>query len=123
MKKSISLFLILALMGTWGSCKKDFLVVKPSGSLDVGLLSNVKGLDALLVGTYSMLKGTNSQFGWEASAANWVYGSIRGMEANKGTDSGDQSDLNALQNYTETTTEPWLNVKWREVYEAISRFC
>jgi hypothetical protein len=121
MKKYISLILILALMGTWGSCKKDFLVVKPAGSLDVGLLSNKKGLDALLVGAYSMLKGSNNQFGWEASSTNWVYGSIRGLEANKGTDSGDQPDINPIQTYTETSTNPYLNVKWREVYEAVSR--
>jgi hypothetical protein len=50
-----------------------------------------------------------------------VYGSIRGLEANKGTDSGDQPDINPIQTYTETATNPYLNVKWREVYEAISR--
>jgi starch-binding outer membrane protein, SusD/RagB family len=121
MKKYISLILILALMGTWGSCKKDFLVVKPAGSLDVNLLSNSKGIEALLVGAYSLLKGSSGQFGWEAAATNWVYGSIRGLEANKGTDSGDQPDINPIQTYTETATNPYLNVKWREVYEAISR--
>jgi hypothetical protein len=121
MKKYISLILILALMGTWGSCKKDFLVVKPAGSLDVGLLSNPNGIEALLVGAYSLLRGSNSQFGWEAASTNWVYGSIRGLEANKGTDSGDQPDINPIQTYTETSTNPYLNVKWREVYEAIAR--
>ena len=121
MKKYISLILILALMGTWGSCKKDFLVVKPAGSLDVSLLSNSNGIEALLVGAYSLLRGSNGQFGWEASSTNWVYGSIRGLEANKGTDSGDQQDINPIQTYTETATNPYLNVKWRELYEAISR--
>jgi hypothetical protein len=121
MKKYISLLLILAMMGTWGSCKKDFLVVKPSGSLDVNVLANTKGLDALLVGAYSMLKGSNNQFGWEASAANWLYGSIRGMEANKGTDSGDETDVNPISNYSEDSTFLYLDVKWREVYEAIAR--
>jgi hypothetical protein len=121
MKKYISLILILALAGIWPSCKQDYLNVKPAGSLDVGLLSNAKGIEALLVGGYSLLRGSNGQFGWEASSTNWVYGSIRGLEANKGTDSGDQPDINPLQTYTETATNPYLNVKWREVYEAISR--
>ncbi len=46
-----------------------------------------------------MLDGMSSQFGWESAATNWVYGSIRGMEANKGTDSGDQPDINPIQTF------------------------
>lgn len=121
MKKYISLILILALSGIWPSCKQDFLNVKPAGSLDIGLLSNASGIEALLVGAYSMLKGSNSQFSWQASATNWVWGSIRGLEANKGTDSGDQPDINPIQTYTETATNSYFDVKWREDYEAISR--
>lgn len=120
-KKYISLFLILAVVATWTSCREDFLNVKPAGSLDVNLLSNEKGLDALMVGAYSLLRGSNGQFGWEAASTNWVYGSIRGMESNKGTDSGDQPDINPIQTYSESATNPYLNVKWRQVYEAISR--
>ncbi len=121
MKKYIILILILAVIGTWGSCKEDFLTVAPTGSLDQGLLQTTKGIDALLVGAYSLLDGGSSSYGWEAAASNWVYGSIRGLEANKGTDSGDQPDINPIQTYTETATNPYLNVKWREGYEAISR--
>ncbi len=87
----------------------------------MNLLSNQKGLDALMVGAYSLLRGSNGQFGWEAASTNWVYGSIRGLESNKGTDSGDQPDINPIQTYTESATNPYLNVKWRQVYEAISR--
>jgi hypothetical protein len=43
------------------------------------------------------------------------------MESNKGTDTGDQPDINPIQTYTETATNPYLNVKWRQLYEAISR--
>jgi hypothetical protein len=111
------------MIGTWDSCKKSFLTVAPTGSLDQELLQSSKGLDALLIGTYSMIDGVSSQFGsgWETTASNWVFGSIRGMEANKGTDGGDQSDINPLQTFSETSTNPFLNFKWREVYEAISR--
>ena len=122
-RKYIILILILAMIGTWDSCKKSFLTVAPTGSLDQELLQSSKGLDALLIGTYSMIDGVSSQFGsgWETTASNWVFGSIRGMEANKGTDGGDQSDINPLQTFSETSTNPFLNFKWREVYEAISR--
>jgi hypothetical protein len=120
-KYKILLILIVALFAALGSCKESFLDVKPTGSLDQGLLGTKDGIEALLVGAYSMLDGVSSQFGWEAASSNWVYGSIRGMEANKGTDSGDQPDINPLQTFSETATNPYLGVKWRAVYESISR--
>lgn len=122
-KKNIFLILTFAVLAILGSCKEDFLKVAPTGSLDQSLLQTKQGLDALLVGSYSMIDGVSSQFGngWETTASNWVYGSIRGMEANKGTDAGDQPDINPLQTFSEVSTNPYLNLKWREVYEAISR--
>jgi hypothetical protein len=69
------------------SCKKNFLDVKPTGSLNQFVLATDKGIDALLIGAYSMLDGVSSEVGgWESASSNWLYGSIRGMEANKGTD-------------------------------------
>ena len=120
-KNHILLILILAAFGLLVTCKQDFLDVKPTGSLDQGLLATPKGIEGLLVGAYSMLDGISSQFGWEAASSNWVYGSIRGLEANKGTDAGDQPDINPLQTFTETATNPYLNVRWRGIYESISR--
>lgn len=127
MKKSnIILITILALLGLWGSsCKQDFLTVAPTGSLDQSLLQSEKGLDALLVGAYSMIDGFANQdgfgSGWDGTSSDWVFGSIRGLEANKGTDAGDQPDINPLQTYSEDATNPYLNVKWRVLYEGISR--
>lgn len=104
------------------SCKEEFLTVTPNGSLDAKVLANAKGVDALLIGAYSMLDGVASNgFGWEAASSNWVYGSIRGLEANKGTDAGDQPDINPVQTYTEAATNPYLNVKWRSVYDGVAR--
>ena len=121
-KKYIILILIVAILGTWGSCKSDFLSVSPAGSLDQSLLLTTKGLDATLVGIYSMLDGADNQIGsWESSGTNWLWGSIRGMEASKGSDSGDQPAINPIQQYSETSTDDYLNVKWRLIYEAISR--
>ena len=61
------------------------------------------------------------QGGWGSATTNWVYGSIRGMEANKGTDAGDQPFINPIQTFSETATNDYLNEKWRTVYDAISR--
>lgn len=107
-------------------CGNDFLEVRPAGSLNKYTLATEEGINALLVGAYSMLDGVNSQFGWGSASSNWLYGSIRGMEANKGTDSGDSSfDFSAIQNFAETASNIWttscLNTKWCEIYEAVSR--
>jgi starch-binding outer membrane protein, SusD/RagB family len=120
-KNKYLLITVLAVLALLGACKKDFLDIKPKGSLDEGVLATEKGVNALLIGAYSMLDGISSQFGWEAASSNWVYGDIRGMIGNKGTDSGDQPDINPLQSFNEASTNPYLNVKWRAVYESISR--
>jgi hypothetical protein len=120
-KNRILLIFILALYGILGSCRKDFLDVKPAGNLNQFVLANEKGINALLVGAYSMLDGVSYQFGWGAASSNWLYGSIRGLEANKGTDAGDPSYINSIQTFSETAENDYLNDKWRSVYEAISR--
>ena len=123
MKKRYNILtLILAVILLIGSCKSDFLDVKPAGSLDPSLLGNTNGLNTLLIGAYSMLPGTKTfNWTWEASSTNWVFGAIRGLEANKGTDSGDQPDINPIQTFTETATNPYLNLRWRAIYEGVSR--
>jgi len=94
------------------SCGEEFLTITPNGSLDESVLATESGIEALLIGAYSMLDGTaNMGFGWEAATSNWVFGSIRGMEANKGTDSGDQPDINPLQTFTEAATNPYMIFK------------
>ncbi|MCE2788579.1 MAG: RagB/SusD family nutrient uptake outer membrane protein [Saprospiraceae bacterium] len=104
------------------SCADDFLDVTPNGALDANILATKDGVNNLLIGAYAMVDGVSSNgFGWEAASSNWVYGSIRGMEANKGTDTGDQPDINPIQTYTETSTNPYLAVKWGSVYDGISR--
>lgn len=122
MKKNKYLILtVLAVLALLGACKKDFLEVKPKGGLGSEYLGTEAGINTVLIGAYSMLDGVSSQFGWESASSNWVYGDIRGMVGNKGTDSGDQPDINPLQTFSESASNPYLNVKWRSVYEAISR--
>jgi len=43
------------------------------------------------------------------------------MEANKGTDAGDQPFINPIQTFSETSTNDYLDDKWRNVYDAIAR--
>ncbi|MFK7923992.1 MAG: RagB/SusD family nutrient uptake outer membrane protein, partial [Bacteroidia bacterium] len=117
------LFAVAMVLALVSACDASFLDVKPNGALDESVLATEDGIETLLIGAYSMLDGLSAQGtgGWEAASSGWVFGAIRGMEANKGTDSGDQPDINPLQNYSEATTNPYLNLKWRSLYESISR--
>ncbi|MCK4465390.1 MAG: RagB/SusD family nutrient uptake outer membrane protein, partial [Bacteroidales bacterium] len=121
MKKRIIVIAIITGFVLMDSCQESFLEITPYGSLDVSVLGTYEGVDGLLIGAYSLLDGVTSSFGWQSATSGWVFGSIRGMTANKGTDSGDQPDINPIQTFTETATNPYLNIKWRAVYEGISR--
>ncbi len=120
--KILSVIVIIAGLMLTNSCKESFLEITPNGSLDKSVLATKDGVNGLLIGAYSMVDGVSSNgFGWQSASSGWVFGSIRGMEANKGTDSGDQPDINPLQTFSETASNPYLNVKWRACYEGISR--
>ena len=115
------MFKILGLSIILCACSENFIDIKPKGGLSQHVLATEEGINTLLVGAYSMLDGISAQFGWEAASSNWLYGSIRGLEANKGTDAGDSWDGNPIMTYSETASNPYMNIKWREVYDAISR--
>jgi hypothetical protein len=119
--RSLIFFLILAGILLIASCKEDFLTVKPAGSLDENILADYPGIEAMLIGCYACLDGQGGPGGWGSATTNWVYGSIRGMEANKGSDAGDQPFINPIQTFSETSTNDYLNQKWRTVYDAITR--
>jgi hypothetical protein len=123
MKKIGLLFVLLSMVLPIGnSCRKDFLEISPGGILDQYKLANERGIEALLVGAYSMLDGVSSTTGgWEAASSNWLFGSIRGMEANIGSDAGDQTDIGAIQNFRETANHSYLNPRWKSIYEAVAR--
>jgi hypothetical protein len=55
------------------------------------------------------------------SASNWVWGSIRGGEHNKGTDPGDFSDINPIQRYEYLPTQGVINEAYTSWYEGVAR--
>jgi hypothetical protein len=99
------------------ACNKAFLDQETTGLLTEAELKSRKGAEQLLIGTYGIIKG----LGWEGGSQNWVYGSIVGLEANKGSDAGDQADINPIQQYSALPGNNFFNVKWRAVYEGVAR--
>src|SRR4030088_3246703 len=80
------------------ACKRDFLKQDTIGVLTESDAQTAKGARQFLIATYAALRG----IGWEGGESNWVYGSISGGDANKGSDAGDQADIVPIQQFTHT---------------------
>lgn len=100
------------------SCSDDFLEVPPVGQLAGAQLSTLAGLDASLIAAYSQVNGRANRLG---SPSNWVWGSIRGGEANKGTDPGDFSTINPIQRFENNAAGGEMGSKYNVCYEGIAR--
>jgi hypothetical protein len=100
------------------SCSDEFLDVAPTGQLAEAQLSSLAGIDASLIAVYSQVNGRGNRLG---SPSNWVWGSIRGGEANKGTDPGDFTTINPIQRFETNSASGDLGSKWNVAYEGIAR--
>ena len=109
--------LICAMLLLISSCGEDYLFKAPQGSVSKETLSTPEGVDMLVTTAYATLTRT----GWGASPFNWTFGGIYGGDANKGSDSGDQSVLNDLETYTVASTNTYLGEKWSWVYRGSKR--
>ncbi|MEJ2504476.1 MAG: RagB/SusD family nutrient uptake outer membrane protein, partial [Gemmatimonadota bacterium] len=101
----------------------DFLDSAPQGTLDALTLANREGVEATLIGAYSMLGGYNNFGGYGTAASNWTFGSVSTDDAYKGSEASDISDITAIELYQWTTggAESFLNDKWASLYEGITR--
>jgi len=112
-------------IGAWvSSCKDSFLDVPAKGSLGTPQLLSQAGVENILIGAYSALKANGPATvpgSWSGNSTNWVYGSVCGQETFKGSDSGDQSDINPLSNFTASPANAYLLAKWGSVYDGVTR--
>jgi len=121
--KHLKYILLSFLICSGLSCKKDFLERNPQGELTNEQLTTQDGVDGLLVGAYSLLNGNvNGQYGTYGSApSNWVFGEIDSDNAHKGSDNGDQPNMNLIEQHSPTSTNDNLGVAWNNYFEGIQR--
>ena len=100
------------------SCSDEFLDVAPAGSLSQAELTTLSGLEGTLIGTYAQLLGRS---GFYSGSNNWFWGSVMGGDANKGTDAGDQSQMNEIQFYAVQTNNASVLQKYQALYEGVAR--
>ena len=117
MTKGVSVALLLTVVSL--ACKDSFLNVAPTGQLVSSLLTTKDGLQGLLVSAYAELNGRG--YSQTASPTNWLYGSIMGGDANKGSDPADFNAITPFETYQISAASGELNARWQMLYEGVSR--
>ncbi len=113
MKKLSIIVATCFIMAISFSCADSFLDKKPLGSTSEDVFYNEKGINALLTGAYSMVKGSALwTVSWGASITNWTYGSVASDDAGKGSYVGDQIPINEIERWEVSTTNNYPADKW-----------
>ena len=108
------------------ACKKSFLAVPLQGALTPDLVANRIAVNGLLIGAYSLLDGEGSNAGtnngpWATSSSNWVYGSVAGGDAHKGSDAGDQNLITSIETWNCSPSNGYINQLWQQRYDGVQR--
>jgi len=111
---------MVATMPLFTSCDDEFLDKPAIGALSDDVLANEAGVEKLLIGTYAALDGIDIG-NWEVDPSNWVYGSVAGGEAHKGSNGADQPGINPIATFNIDPSNGFINLKWRAMYEGITR--
>ena len=123
--KKIFLFAITGLTIFLSSCKKEWLEIKPKGQGSFETLLNKDGVNLLLIGAYADIDGVNNKTpqteGWPAAVSNWVWGSVAGGDAYKGSNSGDQALINDIAGFYLTADNTYVNSHWMLEYDGVLR--
>ena len=107
-------------------CREEFLEPEIPGALTAEVLESPAGIEGAVIGAYAPLAGivsgefqaSNSRLG---TSYNYVSGSMRGGDANKGTEAGDFVAMEQVINYTLDPTNDLSGEKWRVFYEGVTR--
>ncbi len=119
MKKIIILTL---LVGLSFSCSESFFDLKPQGRASLDQLSTKNGINALLIGAYSLLDGVGAgNTGRQSTISNYVFGGISSDDAVKGTDAGDQPEQSFIEQYNWLSDNTYFLGKWWHSYDGVAR--
>jgi starch-binding outer membrane protein, SusD/RagB family len=107
------------------SCNKSALNQPPLGNIQQTDMENKAGVQSLLIGTYAVLDGYGTIAGlidYGRATSKWLFGSICGSEAYKGSGIGDQENtMNPIEAFQTTPYNEFMEQKWSSLYDGISR--
>src|SRR5260221_9191697 len=118
MKSKLFLLLLLIISLSVFTCRKSDKVIPktPVDSLIVITPANKTGVDNLLLNAYGLLDGvytTQPGAPWETGTDNWLYGSVTGGDAHRGSNATDQTDATSIERFSPTNLNNWLDPKWQ----------
>ena len=121
--KNLKYILLLLVLCNILSCKKSFLQLNPQGELTPEQLSTQDGVEGLLIGAYGLLNGNvNGTWGnYGAAPSQWLFGEVASDNAHKGSSSGDQPNMNAIEQHAPVSTNDNLSNVWDRCFEGIQR--
>jgi hypothetical protein len=114
---------VVVVTGVTYACK-DFLVQPAQGTVDESTLTTRTGVEGSLIAAYRALDCDASSAGsWGCAASNWVWSSIPGGDAYKGSNLGDQQPINDIETHLWSVgdADAYINQKWAQAYEGVSR--
>ncbi|TBH70878.1 RagB/SusD family nutrient uptake outer membrane protein [Aquirufa nivalisilvae] len=121
MKKLIT-FALVAIVGLSTSCSDSFFDIQPQGAASLTSLSNKNGVNALLIGAYSLLDGVGAgNTGRQSTISNYVFGGITSGDAVKGTDIGDQPEQEYIEQFVWLSDNTYFLGKWQHTYDGVAR--
>jgi len=120
--KKLIIFSLLVTVGLNFSCSDSFFEIAPQGAANLTSLSNKNGVNALLVGAYSLLDGVGSgNTGRTSTSSNYVFGGITSGDAVKGTDAGDQPEQTYIEQFNWLSDNSYFLGKWWGMYDGVAR--
>lgn len=120
--KKLIIFSLLATVGLNFSCSDSFFDIAPQGAANLSSLSNKNGVNALLIGAYSLLDGVGSgNVGRTSTSSNYVFGGITSGDAVKGTDAGDQPEQTYIETFNWLSDNSYFFGKWWGMYDGVAR--
>lgn len=97
-----------------GSCSESFLEQVPHGTPSENNFYNEKGINNLLIGTYSMVRGSGFwEVSWGASVQNWIYGSVASDDAYTGSESTGIGTIEQMEYWNPSSKNSLVAEKWR----------
>ncbi|WP_159635616.1 RagB/SusD family nutrient uptake outer membrane protein [Sphingobacterium composti Ten et al. 2007 non Yoo et al. 2007] len=114
MKRIYKYIIALCLGISVSSCSKSYLEIQPYGTLSEPILSNKKGVDGLLIGAYSLLKGAGTLTG---TYDNGWTSLLAPDDARMGSESG----VSIEDAFLFDATTASLNNRWKFIYAAVQR--
>ncbi|GAB1307858.1 RagB/SusD family nutrient uptake outer membrane protein [Urechidicola sp. KH5] len=114
-------YIAFALLGIV-SCSEEFSETPAYGALSADALQNEQGINLMLIGAYSLLDGNSNTGGSDyARAADGWWLDVMSDDAHKGSTNGDQPDLYDFEIMNWTTTNGYLDAKWKGLYAGVNR--